>query len=140
LPDGFLENNREKGKIVPWAPQTEALAHEAVGVFITHFGYNSIIESIAAQVPMIGRPLIGEQKLNGRFVEAVWGIGVEVESGVFTKDGVVKSLARVLWDEESIKLKENIKGLKELIAKALGPQGSYNGNFLHLLDIVTNSS
>lgn len=135
-----MENNREKGKIVPWAPQTDVLAHEAVGVFITHFGYNSIIESIAAQVPMIGRPLIGEQKLNGRFVEAVWGIGVEVEGGVFTKDGVVKSLNRVLREEESTKLKENIKGLKAVIDKALGPQGSCNHNFLTLLDTVSSNS
>lgn len=140
LPDGFVENNREKGKIVPWAPQTDVLAHEAVGVFITHFGYNSIIESIAAQVPMIGRPLIGEQKLNGRFVEAVWGIGVEVEGGVFTKDGVVKSLNRVLWEEESMKLKENIKVFKAVIDKALGPQGSCNHNFLTLLDTVSSNS
>ena len=43
------------GKVVPWAPQQQVLVHPAVGVFVTHCGWNSLIESIAAGVPMICR-------------------------------------------------------------------------------------
>ncbi|CAO2832373.1 unnamed protein product [Amaranthus hypochondriacus] len=139
LPQGFIENNKQKGKgmIVAWAPQTQVLAHNAVGVFITHFGCNSIMESIAAGVPMIGRPFIGEQKLNGRLVEAMWEIGLEVEGGVFTKDAIIKGLDQILKGHQALKMKQNIAALKTLLEKAISPQGSCNHNFNKLLDVVT---
>lgn len=123
--------------IVAWAPQTQVLAHNAVGVFITHFGCNSIMESIAAGVPMIGRPFIGEQKLNGRLVEAMWEIGLEVEGGVFTKDAIIKGLDQILKGHQALKMKQNIAALKTLLEKAISPQGSCNHNFNKLLDVVT---
>ncbi|KAH9607357.1 hypothetical protein KSS87_020128 [Heliosperma pusillum] len=140
LPDGFIEKNKEKGMVAAWVPQAAVLAHKAVGVFITHFGHNSIMESVACEVPMIGRPFIGEQKLNGRLVEAVWGIGLVVEGGVFTKDGVIRSLDKILASAEGEKMRENIRGLRVLVDKAIGSDGSCNTNFKHLLDIVTNTA
>ncbi|XP_021725800.1 anthocyanidin 3-O-glucosyltransferase 7-like [Chenopodium quinoa] len=136
FPNGFLESNKENGMIVPWAPQVDVLAHGAVGVFITHFGYHSIIESIAAEVPMIGRPFLGDHKLNGRLVEAVWKIGLKVEGGVFTKNKVVKSLDRILWCDEGKKMKETIKNLNNVVRKAIAPDGSSNKNFKLLLELV----
>ncbi|KAL2921492.1 Anthocyanidin 3-O-glucosyltransferase 2 [Bienertia sinuspersici] len=135
FPHDFLDKNRENGMVVPWAPQIEVLAHEAVGVFITHFGYNSMTESIAAEVPMIGRPFFGDHSLNGRLVEAVWEIGIQVEGGVFTKQGILKSLHQILSSDEGKKMKENIKSLKELVNKGVAPNGSSNKNFKLLLEL-----
>ncbi|KAK9732467.1 hypothetical protein RND81_04G002400 [Saponaria officinalis] len=140
LPAGFIENTKEKGMVVEWAPQAAVLEHKAVGVFITHFGHNSIMESIAYEVPMLGRPFIGEQKLNGRLVEAQWGIGLVVEGGVFTKDGVIRSLDRILSSEEGEEMRTNIRCLRMVLHKAGGPNGSCNTNLKHLVDLVTNSN
>ncbi|KAF5458997.1 hypothetical protein F2P56_022989 [Juglans regia] len=96
LPNGFLERTRKQGKIVPWAPQAYVLSHKAVGVYITHCGYHSVFESIVGEVPMICRPVLGDNKMNGRMVEDVWEIGVRVEGGVLRKKGMVKSLELVL--------------------------------------------
>ena len=107
LPNGFVQWTSLQGKIVPWAPQSHVLAHSTVGVYVTHCGstvgvyvthcgYNSVFESIVGQVPMICRPILGDNMMNGRMVEAVWGIGVRVEGGVFTKNGMLKSLELVL--------------------------------------------
>ncbi|KAL6001889.1 hypothetical protein ACLOJK_040453 [Asimina triloba] len=52
LPEGFVERTKERGLVVPWAPQTMVLEHGAVGAFVTHFGWNSVLEGIAAGVPM----------------------------------------------------------------------------------------
>ncbi|KAL4353010.1 hypothetical protein GQ457_06G017930 [Hibiscus cannabinus] len=56
LPNGFLD--KANGIIVPWAPQTDVLAHGAVGVFITHGGWNSLVESIAAEPCKVDKPSI----------------------------------------------------------------------------------
>ncbi|XP_010112246.2 kaempferol 3-O-beta-D-galactosyltransferase [Morus notabilis] len=56
LPKGFVET-RERGKVVPWTPQRQVLAHDSVRVFVTLCGYNSTAESAANGVPMICRPL-----------------------------------------------------------------------------------
>nr|BAD52003.1 UDP-glucose:flavonoid 3-O-glucosyltransferase [Dianthus caryophyllus] len=140
LPGGFIENTKDKGMVVSWVPQTAVLAHKAVGVFITHFGHNSIMESIASEVPMIGRPFIGEQKLNGRIVEAKWCIGLVVEGGVFTKDGVLRSLNKILGSTQGEEMRRNIRDLRLMVDKALSPDGSCNTNLKHLVDMIVTSN
>ncbi|TKW34888.1 hypothetical protein SEVIR_2G336000v4 [Setaria viridis] len=95
LPDGFLERTKGKGLVWPsWAPQTEILAHAAVGGFVTHCGWNSILESLWHGVPMAPWPLYAEQPLNA--FELVACMGVAVELGVGTgKDGSFVEAAEV---------------------------------------------
>ena len=137
LPNGFLEKTKVNGMIVPWAPQLDILAHGAVGVFITHCGWNSLLESISGGVPMICRPFFGDQKLNGRVVEDVLEVGLKIEGGIFTKNGVVSSLDLILFQEKGKKMREKMKVLKELAKKAVGPKGSSTRNFESLLQIVS---
>ncbi|XP_057778055.1 7-deoxyloganetic acid glucosyl transferase-like [Salvia miltiorrhiza] len=68
----------ERGRIVGWAPQEEVLAHDAVGGFLTHCGWNSILESVWAGKPMICRPLVAEQQVNGRCASEMWGLGFDL--------------------------------------------------------------
>ncbi|XP_020251617.1 UDP-glycosyltransferase 78D2-like, partial [Asparagus officinalis] len=72
LPAGFLDRTVDRGIVVPWAPQVDVLAHEAVGAFVTHCGWNSVLESITGGVPMLCRPFLGDQMLNARAVAHVW--------------------------------------------------------------------
>uniref|UniRef100_A0A2N9H254 Glycosyltransferase n=1 Tax=Fagus sylvatica TaxID=28930 RepID=A0A2N9H254_FAGSY len=60
-----------------------------------------------SKVPMICTPIWGDNKMNGRMVEDVWGIGVRVEGGMFTKNGMLKSLELVLGVPERGKRKED---------------------------------
>ncbi|GKA47626.1 kaempferol 3-O-beta-D-galactosyltransferase-like protein [Tanacetum coccineum] len=47
FPQGFLERIRANGtrKVVPWAPQLQVLEHFAIGVFVNHGGWNSVLEN-----------------------------------------------------------------------------------------------
>ncbi|RWR87361.1 scopoletin glucosyltransferase-like protein [Cinnamomum micranthum f. kanehirae] len=62
MPDGFEERTKEKGGLIirGWAPQLMILNHPAMGGFVTHCGWNSVLESVAAGVPMVTWPLSGE--------------------------------------------------------------------------------
>lgn len=136
LPKGFNKSGLN-GKIVPWAPQVQVLGHASTGVFVTHCGWNSILESIVGGVPMICRPFFGDQKLNMNTVEAVWEIGVGVEGGVITKDGAMMALELTLKHKEGNKMREKIKVLKNLARQAAVSNGSSPRAFSSLLEIVT---
>jgi UDP:flavonoid glycosyltransferase YjiC (YdhE family) len=71
-----------------WAPQVAILAHRAVGGFLTHCGWGSTLEAIAAGMPMATWPLFAEQFLNERLIVDVLGVGVSV--------GVTKPTENVL--------------------------------------------
>jgi UDP:flavonoid glycosyltransferase YjiC (YdhE family) len=141
LPKGFLEWTSKNGKLVPWAPQMLVLRHRSVGVFVTHCGWNSVLETIVAGVPMICRPIIGDQKLNAKIVVVEWGMGVEIEGEVFTKDAVVKALVLTLSSEQGKRMRGKAEALRELAMKAVVvPNGSSNENFTTLVQIVAKST
>ncbi|PON62437.1 UDP-glucuronosyl/UDP-glucosyltransferase [Trema orientale] len=137
LPKAFLDKTEKRGKVVPWAPQADILYHRAIGVFVTHCGWNSLLESMVGGVPMICRPFFGDHKLNGRMIEDVWEIGIKLEGGVFTKGGMERCLAMVLSQEKGKRIRAKIKLLKDLATEAVGPTGSSTGNFKLLLDVIT---
>jgi hypothetical protein len=47
-----------------WAAQVQALRHRATGAFVTHCGWNSKPEALAAGVPLVCWPMYAVQKLN----------------------------------------------------------------------------
>lgn len=116
LPSGLMENLEGRGLIVKWAPQLEVLAHSAVGAFWTHNGWNSTLESICEEVPMICMPCFTDQKVNARYVSHVWRIGLQLENGV--ERGEIERAIRRLMDvnaegkeirDRALKLKEEVK-------------------------------
>ncbi|CAI0402976.1 unnamed protein product [Linum tenue] len=65
LLEGFLERTKGRGHVVKsWAPQVDVLGHESIGGFVTHCGWNSVLEAVRAGVPMVAWPLYAEQKFN----------------------------------------------------------------------------
>ncbi|GFS46172.1 UDP-glucosyl transferase 78D3 [Actinidia rufa] len=136
LPEGFLKRTSEQGKIVAWAPQLQVLSHSSTGVFITQCGWGSMLESIAAGIPMIGRPVFGDHHINGWMMENVLKIGVRVEGGIFTESATMRALELVLSRESGKNFKEQIGHVRELALKAVEPKGSSSENLKTLLDII----
>nr|GME21738.1 anthocyanidin 3-O-glucosyltransferase 2-like [Ipomoea batatas] len=79
LPEGFLERTKNIGKIIGWAPQSAILAHPSVGGFVSHCGWNSILESSWFGVPMATWPMIAEQQSNAFQVVREIGMAVEIK-------------------------------------------------------------
>ncbi|KAJ4847912.1 hypothetical protein Tsubulata_011746 [Turnera subulata] len=138
LPEGFAERTSKHGKVVPWAAQIQVLAHSATGVFVTHCGSNSVCESIVHGVPMICRPpVFGDNQMNGRVVEDEWEVGVRVDGGVFTRNGIVKSLKLILEDEQGRGIRRRVEALRELVLKAAAPGGHASQDFNTLVETVS---
>nr|AZB52807.1 7-deoxyloganetic acid glucosyltransferase 4 [Centranthera grandiflora] len=79
VPPELSVSTEERGRIVSWAPQEEVLGHPAVGGFLTHSGWNSTLESIVEGKPMICWPYFVDQQVNSRYVDAVWGVGLDMK-------------------------------------------------------------
>nr|QPA18368.1 UDP-gluconosyltransferase [Trialeurodes vaporariorum] len=93
--------------VVPWAPQQEILAHPNVRLFVTHGGYNSLIEVIYAGVPALGVPFLGDQFRNVRFFEEK-GIGKALDFDTLTTDQLVDSINTIIHTPT---FRENVKEL-----------------------------
>ncbi|KAL5718550.1 hypothetical protein ACHQM5_011439 [Ranunculus cassubicifolius] len=89
LPEGFLDRTRDRGLVVKsWAPQTEILNKDAIGGFVTHCGWNSVLESIRAGVPMVAWPLYAEQKVNRVFMVEEMKVALPMNA---SENGIVKA-------------------------------------------------
>uniref|UniRef100_A0AC35ES08 Glucuronosyltransferase n=1 Tax=Panagrolaimus sp. PS1159 TaxID=55785 RepID=A0AC35ES08_9BILA len=63
--DAELESkNIPNCKLVIWAPQPAILAHPKCKLFITHGGYNSLLESVNNAIPLLLMPIFGDQWRN----------------------------------------------------------------------------
>ncbi|CAI0390530.1 unnamed protein product [Linum tenue] len=58
----------EKGLVVSWCPQLEVLNHESVGCFVTHCGWNSMLEALSLGVPMVAMPQWTDQGTNAKYI------------------------------------------------------------------------
>ncbi|KAK9929757.1 hypothetical protein M0R45_026841 [Rubus argutus] len=89
LPRGFLQRTKDRGMVVKsWAPQVPVLKKESVGGFVTHCGWNSVLESVIAGVPMVAWPLYAEQHLNRSVLVKEMGMAIDVEQR--KEDGFVR--------------------------------------------------
>ncbi|VAH40446.1 unnamed protein product [Triticum turgidum subsp. durum] len=82
LPPEFLEATKGRCFLASWCEQEAVLRHEAVGIFLTHYGWNSMMEGLSAGLPMLGWPFFAEQQTNCRYACVEWGVGLEVGDDV----------------------------------------------------------
>lgn len=128
-----------RGCMVGWAPQEEVLAHPAVGCFLTHSGWNSTLESIAAGKPMLCWPFFADQQINSRFVSAVWGIGLDMKD-LCGRSIVEKMVREVMEGEKSEELRRNAMEMAQMAKKSVAEGGSSYNDFQKLIQHIMSFS
>ncbi|ESW06366.1 hypothetical protein PHAVU_010G042200 [Phaseolus vulgaris] len=128
LPGGFLERTKEQGLVIPsWAPQIQVLGHSSVGGFLTHCGWNSILESVVHGVPLITWPLFAEQRMNAVVLSEGLKVGVRPrvgENGLVERVEIVEVIKCLMEGEEGGKMHKRMEELKEAANNALKEDGS----------------
>lgn len=132
--DGFEERIEGRGIVVKeWVEQREILDHPCVQGFLSHCGWNSVIESICAKVPILAWPMMAEQPLNARMVADEIRIGIRVETGDdgsgrtrgFVKsENLEKSIKELMEGERGKEVRKNAKELGETAVKAVQEGGA----------------
>ncbi|KAL0915329.1 hypothetical protein M5K25_015741 [Dendrobium thyrsiflorum] len=144
----FEERMKGRGIVIRgWAPQAMILGHVAVGGFMTHCGWNSTLEAIAAGVVMATWPRFGDQFVNERLVVDVLRIGVAVGAKVPTLFVDEMSEKALVKGEEVRKVVEKVmqggeegeerrKRARELAEKARKAMEEGGSSFENLKRIV----
>jgi hydroquinone glucosyltransferase len=128
LPSGFLERTKTQGMVIPsWAPQIQILSHRSVGGFLSHCGWNSILESVIHGVPLIAWPLFAEQRMNAVLLSEGLKVGLRPrvhENGIVERVEVSKVIKCLMEGEDGRNLRKRVNQLKEAANNALKEDGS----------------
>ncbi|XP_024978466.1 anthocyanidin 3-O-glucosyltransferase 2-like [Cynara cardunculus var. scolymus] len=143
LPDGFLDRTAGKGKVVGWVPQTAVLGHVAVGGFVSHCGWNSILESIWYGVPIATWPLYAEQQLDAHQLVKELGLAVEISldynqlnknQRLVMGEEIEKGIREVMDSKSEVRAKvAEMKGKSRMAVEAGGSSYTSLGDLVHVI-------
>ncbi|MBA0690652.1 hypothetical protein Goari_008314 [Gossypium aridum] len=144
LPEGFLERIQERGMICRWAPQVDVLGHKAVGGFVSHCGWNSILESLWHGVPIVTWPIYAEQQLNAYMMKEV-GLAVELRwdyrggtSDIVKAEEIEEGVRQVM--DAGSEVRKKVKEMAEMARKAVMNGGSsFNSIGRFIEDMIANT-
>ncbi|KAJ0937928.1 putative flavonol 3-O-glucosyltransferase [Helianthus annuus] len=151
LPEGFLERTVGIGKVIGWAPQVAVLGHRAVGGFMSHCGWNSLLESLWFGVPVATWPMYAEQQINAFEMVVELGLSVEIkldykrdsfipmaESVVVPAEEIESGIRRLMEDDL---VRAKVKKMSEKSRSTVLEGGSSYAYFGSLIqDMITNIS
>nr|AFJ53016.1 UDP-glycosyltransferase 1 [Linum usitatissimum] len=140
----------EKGMVVPWCDQMKVLNHCSVGGFLTHCGWNSMLEAIYCGVAMLTFPLIFDQVPNSRRIVEKWKVGWRLkrdvaeteEDELVNREEICDTVTRFMDGEESEvkEMRKRGKELREVCRGAIAEGGSSDKNLDEFIKEISGAS
>ncbi|OQV15783.1 putative UDP-glycosyltransferase 84A1 [Hypsibius exemplaris] len=133
--------------ILGWAPQKLILQHASTAVFLSHCGWNSTMESLAAGIPVVAWPMFGDQKINAEWLVQrstavmVDGTGLKPKRVVLA-DELAQIILAVGWNgtsNDSV-CRSFAQAWRFKLATATSPGGSSDIAFRELVGLAHTSN
>ena len=144
LPNGFLQRTCGMGLVCGWAPQVTILAHQAIGGFVSHCGWNSILESLWHGVPIATWPIFAEQQMNAFEMVEELGLAVKIRldyregSSLVLAEEVEKGIKNLMKVDNEVRTK--VKGTREKSRMTLIENGSSHESLRALVKELTGNN
>lgn len=125
LPEGFEERVKEKkaGLLIrKWAPQLLILSHPSTGGFLSHCGWNSVLESLSRGVPIIGWPMAADQFANSKLLEEEVGVCIEMwrgKEGELKRETVERRVRMLMKEENGNRVRQRAREMSDAALKAV---------------------
>ncbi|KAL5229764.1 hypothetical protein ABZP36_028540 [Zizania latifolia] len=136
LPAEFVAETVGRRCLTTWCAQEQVLHHRAVGCFVTHNGWNSTCEGIAAGVPMVCWPGFADQYTNCKYACEAWGVGLRLDTEV-RREQVAGHVKQVMESEETRGNAARWKAKAEVAAR---PGGSSYENMQSMVEAINSLS
>ncbi|KAL2492729.1 UDP-glycosyltransferase 90A1 [Abeliophyllum distichum] len=139
----YLQGVKNRGLIVKeWVDQIEILQHKAVKGFLSHCGWNSVMESLSANVPILAFPMMAEQHLNARLVVEETGLGLRIMPsngsvrGFVAAENVEKMVREFMEGEKGKAVRRKVEEISDAACAATEEGGSSWRSLNFLIDDV----
>ncbi|KAH6762321.1 UDP-Glycosyltransferase superfamily protein [Perilla frutescens var. hirtella] len=137
LPVGFESSMKGRGLIVQWCSQIKVISHPAIGGFLSHCGWNSVLESIWCRVPLLCFPLFTDQFTNRKLVVNDWKIGINLcDQASITREEVEEKIKYLMSGKTSEDMRNGIKEVSTKLTSALRSDGSSENNFRAFIEDI----
>ncbi|KAM1058915.1 hypothetical protein ACFX2B_023501 [Malus domestica] len=144
LGEPFLDRTKSRGVVVKrWVSQQDILEHAAVGGFVSHCGWNSVMEAARKGVPVLAWLQHGDQCVNAEVVEKAglgiwerswgWGVGGVVVGG----EEIGRKIVELMEDK---KLRGLARKVGEDAKKATTTGGKSQKVFNEVLEYLTQKN
>nr|TKW10895.1 hypothetical protein SEVIR_6G198200v2 [Setaria viridis] len=138
VPEGFEAATASRGVVIRgWAPQVEILRHRAVGWFLTHCGWNSVLEAAAAGVALLAWPMGADQFTNAWLIAAA-GVAMPVAEGAeaVPDAGQMANAIAAAVGEEGKPVRKRAAELSKKAVAAVAEGGSSHGDLEDLVRML----
>ncbi|XP_059461851.1 UDP-glycosyltransferase 90A1-like [Corylus avellana] len=112
-----------------WVEQKRVLGHRAIGGFLSHCGWNSVLESLSMGVPILAWPMQNEQHLNAKFLVEEVKAALRVptvgrERKVVRREVICEAVKELMGGRRGKKAREKAIELGKLAKRAVQVGGS----------------
>ncbi|KAI3437160.1 Glycosyltransferase [Psidium guajava] len=125
---GWKDRLKGRGLVVhDWVDQRRILSHPAIRGFLSHCGWNSVLESLSEEVPILAWPTAADQPLNAKLVVMGLGAGVMVgEGGVggtIASEAVRDGVEELMGGERGRQARDRAREIAGLARQAVEKEG-----------------
>ncbi|KAE8711126.1 UDP-glucosyl transferase 85A2 [Hibiscus syriacus] len=116
-------------------PNSKSCPTQRLDFFLTHYGWNSVLEAVSEGVPLICWPFFADQQTNCRYACNTWGSAMEINPDVKRDD--VESLVREMMEgDDWQRIRQKALEWKKKDEASINNGGSSLTNFDRMIEEI----